>query len=123
MLGWTSPDSDCWRCCLASLTGRHPTELLQAEPFDLEEQNRHLARWGRVLVPVWAHGTWAESYPAGRWIALLGRGRELHAVLAERNQVILNPAFRDGRPAHLWPDDFAYVGNHSWPLGFVLEEV
>lgn len=118
MQGWTSPDADCWRCCLASLTGRHPSEFLGAEPFDFEEQRAHLASRGYALEPVWAHGTWSESYPTGHWIALVGRGQSLHAVVAKRSEVLLDPGFRDGRPGHLWPADFAYVGDRSWPLGF-----
>ena len=115
--------SVCWACCLASLAGVVPADVPSAnDGFDLEEQNRWLARRGLTLAPVLARDTWGESYPRGTWIALLHRGgRITHAVLARGRDVIHDPAFRaGGPPSTLWPDNLAYTRNRDIPIGFEL---
>jgi hypothetical protein len=58
---------------VATLAGGRPTDYPQAEPLDLEEQNRVLAKRGLRLEVVVERENWGETAPSGKRIALLDR--------------------------------------------------
>ena len=118
---WTNSSGGCWNACLASLAGCHPSDVPHddADPLDLERQNRWLAASGKRLEPVFAAETWGDSYPDGNWIALLARSPGVtHAVLCQANRVIHDPGLRNGWSGSLWPNDLAYAHDRTLPLGY-----
>jgi hypothetical protein len=104
---------------LASLVGCHPSEVPHDDDswFDVDTMNRWLAPRGRRLEPVWSGETWGDSYPRGRWIALLARRPGVaHAVICEGTQVVHDPG--DGSSFNLWPRDLAHAHDRRLPLGY-----
>jgi hypothetical protein len=121
---WTNSAGGCWNACLASLVGGHPSDVPHDDDdtLDLERQNRWLAARGHRLEPVYAGATWGESYPRDTcWIALLARRPGVvHAVIAEGNRIIHDPACSNGGSGNLWPADLAHAHDRTLPLGYRL---